>query len=354
MRTSSLSSSLNSAAVLLTMCIPIVTGNCKTPPEGGSPASSEVVIHTLEIKPSHDGVSYDGKFSLLNQGESPLKLHCANGPINQRFLPNNIMFQVLENGVWKKVPSTGLGDIRLCDIPPGIPVELYVNLRPFEEQDEPFKARVIFNWDQFPSDPFTLDWKSDRKAGKFLAAKKAHAERLRSAFIRSGFRPELLNGDDFPTRLINGMIASLAKSGEAGKWFGIYDRKGVEIDATMTWKGDVSIIFSSKGGGGTVGILQWNPENLNRALIENLRKTDGFAEVTVDEKSGKHSGLVIVINPDDPMEPDALEYVVRPFEMRLSVSLAESEAESLPMPKKGEPEKALDSVMDYLKGCLTR
>lgn len=343
-------------AMFLMMSITINTAHCEEPPKDKQAVSPEVEVSTLKIQPSYDGVGYEGIFGFMHHGREPLKMGCSQGRLNTSFLPNNVQFQVLRNGAWTKVDTFSEGYSMSCDIPPGIPCELHVNLSPFKEQDEPLTGRVVFNWDKYFSEPFTLNWKADRKAGKFLASKKAHAERLRSAFLKSGFRPELLKGDDFPLRFVNGMITSLAKSGEIGKWFGI-NKGDLNFDAKMMWKGDVSIIFSSVTVPGRYsGVLRWNPERLSRALIRKLRRTDCIADVTLDTESGKPDGFRIIIDPDDPVDPASseLDFAVRPFAMRLFVSLPENDAESLPMPKKGESEKALDSAMDYLEGCLTR
>lgn len=315
---------------------------------------AKVEVRAKEILPSHDGEGYEGRFLFIHHGMEPLRIDCEEKPVGRRFLPNNVQFQVLKSGVWTQVETTGHGWCSEFDIPSGVPCELDVDLSPFKEEDKPLTGRVIFNWDKYPSEPFVLDWKSDREAGKFLAAKKAHAERLRAAFLKSGFRPELLNGDEFPLRIVKEMIASVTKSGDVGAWFGLIEGD-IEISARIVFKGDVFIRFDSHhhGPGGYYwGFLRWHPDKLSRALIQKLRKADALASVMVDEKYGRPDGFAIWIDPDDPFDPETLEYIVRPFAMDLHLSLADDAA--LPMPTKEESTKAFDSAMDFLEGCLTK
>ena len=313
----------------------------------------KVEVRAMEIRPSHDGENYGGRFLFIHHGKEPLKIDCDERPVDRRFLPNNVQFQVLKSGVWTKVETNGHGWCYDFDIPSGVPCELDVDLSPFEEQDKPLTGRVIFNWDKYPSEPFVLDWKSDREAGKFLAAKNAHAERLRAAFLKSGFRPELLKGDDFLLRIVKDMIDSVTKSGEVGAWFGLVEGD-IEISAKILFKGDVFIRFENHHqdpGAHFWGFFRWHPDKLSRALIQRLKKTDARASVTGDKENRRPDGFFITIDPDAPIDPDTLEYIGKPFEMLLYLSLAKDAA--LPMPTKGESTKAFDSAMDFLVSCLT-
>lgn len=323
------------------------------------PARPKVEVRSVGIRPSHKDQSYTGVFSFIHQGELPLKIDCAERPMGRRFLPNNVQYQVLRNGIWTKVESHGEGWCFDFDIPAGVRCELDVDLSPFKEQDTPLTCRVIFNWDQYPSESFVLDWKSDKMAGKFEAAKKAHADKLRAAFLKSGFRPELLREDEFPLDILKKMIVDFKKSSKIGAWFEFPD--GVlEIEPEILWKGDVYIKFdtsSVRSEGAAVakcwGYIRWNPDKLNRALIQKLRKSANFAGVTVDEEERRPDGFSIKIEPDDdPLDPDTNEYMSRPFAMYLRFSLPKDAV--FTMPKKEDTEKAIDSVMDFLSGCLVK
>ena len=314
---------------------------------------AKVEVRAMEIRPSHDGENYEGRFLFIHHGKEPLKICCSERPEGRRFPPNNLRFQVLTNGVWTRVESYSHGWCSYFAIPSGVPCELDVDLSPFKEQDAPLTGRVIFDWDKYPSEPFVLDWKSDRKAGKFLAAKTAHVERLRAAFLKSGFRPELLKGDDFPRQIVKEMIARTTQSGEVGAWFGRCGGE-IEISAEIRFKGDVFIRIDSplSGPGGHYwGIFCWNPDKLNRRVIQRLRKTDAKAFVTIDESNDRPDGFTMGIDPEAPIDPETLEYIGKPFEMHLYLSLAKDAA--LPMPTKGESTKAFDSAMDFLESCLT-
>lgn len=327
--------------------------SAEEPQKGKDIVPAKVEVRAIEIRPSYDGENYEGRFLLIHHGKDPLKIRCSERPVGRRFPANDIQYQVLKDNVWINVEAYESGWCFAFDLPPDVPCEVKVDLRHFKEQDEPLTGRVILNGDEFPSEPFVLDWKSDREAGKFLAAKKAHAERLRAAFLKSGFRPELLQGDEFPLHIVEEMIAGLIKSGEAGAWFSLIQGK-IEITATIRFKGDVFITFKSSHpgrGGHYSGLLRWNPDKLNRALIQRLRLKDGFTSLDIDEGSGRPRGSSMWINPEAPIDPDTLEYVGKPFQMSLDLWLPDDAA--LPMPAKGAPAKALDSVVGFLEGCLT-
>jgi hypothetical protein len=311
---------------------------------------AKVEVRALEIRPSHDCEDYEGRFLFINHGKKPLTIQCSERPMDRRYLPNDVQFQILKNGVWEKVERFEQGLCWDYDILPGVPCELDVDLRAFKEQNTPLTCRVIFDWDKYPSEPFVLDWKADHEAGRFLAAKKAYVEKLRDAFLKSGFRPELLKGDDFPYQILKKMITAVTKSGEVGAWFGLY-KADIEVSARLFWKGDVFVEFRSLNHDGVKyeGFLQWNPGKLSRAMLQKLRTTS--ARVVVDRReNASPEGVRMVIDPKDEIYPGTFEWIVRPFVMGLSLDLPEDYV--LAMPGEGESMKAFDSVMDFLKSCI--
>lgn len=317
---------------------------------------AKVEVRALEIRPSHDCEGYEGRFLFIHHGKKPLKIDCSERPMDHRYLPNNIQFQILKNGEWTQVKTWENGWCSPFDVPSGIPCELDVDLSPFKEEDSPLTCRVVFNWDKYPSEPFVLDWKSDREKGRFLAAKKAHVEELRAAFLKSGFRPELLQGDDFDLRLIKMLVGEFKKSGKVGGWYNLPE-DDVEIESGLFWKGNVFIRIDgrTRGTGGSSderfwGFIEWNPQKLDRALVHKLRKTDTEGGVTIDEKSARPDGFTVRIEPDDPVDDITLEYIARPFNMFLHFSLPENS--NFPVPEREEEKKALNGIMDFLESSL--
>ncbi|MBN8458313.1 MAG: hypothetical protein J0M04_10815 [Verrucomicrobia bacterium] len=314
---------------------------------------AKVEVRALEIRPSHESEDYEGRFLFIHHGKQPLKIDCFERPMGQRYHPNSIQFQILKNGVWERVETSGHGWCWDYDIPPGVPCELDVDLGAFNEQNTPQTCRVIFNWDKYPSEPFVLDWKADRKAGKFLAAKKAFVDRLRARFLKSGFRPELLKGDEFPRQIGKEMIARVTKTGQVGAWFGLQGGD-LEVETRLFWNGDVFLEFSCLNDDreGYSGTLQWNPESMNRALLQKLRKTDGEAFPEHSDEHDRVNGLIMRINPEYPIIPGTVEYEVQPFIMFLGLTLPKDRVFAEPL--KDECAKVFDAAMDYLEGCLAK
>lgn len=240
------------------------------------PASpGHVELGVLDIRPSFDGESYEGRFRFVNHGTQPLKISGNWKPVNGKFWPTNIQYQILRNGQWEMVRTTSHGLLHPREMLPKTPYEYIVDLGAFDEQDTPLTCRIGVEWDQYWSPPFVLDWKSDRKVGKFLAAKKAHIKMLREAFLKSGFRKELLEDEQFPHHLVKSMLDRMTANGAADRWFGPYRGKLI-VWTSFLPNGNVIVNFDvaadRKDHFNYSGQLQWNPNKLSRNWFQAHRR----------------------------------------------------------------------------------
>ena len=156
----------------------------------------------MDVAPSHDGKSYQARLKLTNRGTEVLRPFGSQIDKNETATAHYLGGDILDHGNWKKI-RTGNECIPMAvEVAPGKTRKFLATCLPFrEEMGSPLTVRI--RWSGLVSEPFTLDWKADRKAGKFVAARKQYIDRLRKLLLKAGFRKNCLQPDDFWEKLID-------------------------------------------------------------------------------------------------------------------------------------------------------
>jgi hypothetical protein len=191
---------------------------------------SSYVFKPVAVSPSPYGEFYHGRFLFINKGKLPVRVSGFDEPVEGKFEPRFLRYQILKEGVWEALPigycATGAMDFA---IKPGQEYEFHDLLTSFPEQDTPLTGRIGFDvptkvvgrWEQYWSQSFVLDWTKDRKSGAFASAKKEHDKKLRTMFSGVGFKEEVVAGEDFCLGIIDTMLRQTPTkaSGDAFKPF---------------------------------------------------------------------------------------------------------------------------------------
>jgi|GEM_PF-1808131 len=298
--------------------------------------NSAYVFKPIAITPSPSGDGYNGRFLFVNQGPSAVMVSGFDKPRGGKFELRFVRYQRLENGVWKDVEvgycGTGAEDFAMK---PGKPYEFHAYLDTFPEQDAPLTARIGFDvsagdeggWIEYWSYPFVLDWKKDRESGEFAKAKKEHYEKLRAAFSKSGFKEELLVGDDFCSRILLSMMNEPGVQEPATSFKPFLGK--LEVFPDLQLDGSVRIDFESEKdpnigsrykGWFRLDPRKFNPQWLSEAVekhIEVVERGDNSTEMKMDDGSSWDSPLYldIICYPGDksnvPTEKEALVLFTR-------------------------------------------
>jgi hypothetical protein len=183
-------------ATLLATALPI---SAEDQPE--TPAKvPKYAFKPIEIKPSPEDGVYEGRFLFINNTAAPVMVPSFDEPVGGRVTPQFLRFQMEKKEGWEEleVGYCGLGD----EIPmaPHKAYEFVVSLSRFDESETPVTGKLGVA--DFWSEPFVLDWRKDRSAGKFAQARQENFAKVRAAFAKAGFKQELLEGDDFCFRLL--------------------------------------------------------------------------------------------------------------------------------------------------------
>jgi hypothetical protein len=199
------------AAAILAGAVPAVAQNQPEEPAAAVKKVGNYVFKPIEIRPSPNGATYEGRFLFINKESSPVEIFGFDEPLDGKFEPQYPAFRVLKDGEWKEFHfgHCGTGAQQFA-MQPGKEYEFITGLWGFDEQDAPLTGKIGVT--DYWSEPFVLDWKKDRSAGKFDLARKENFEKVRAGFAKAGFKQELLAGDDFCTRLLQAMMKeTLAK-----------------------------------------------------------------------------------------------------------------------------------------------
>lgn len=201
------------AAAIFAGAVPVVAQDQPEEPAAAVKKVGNYVFKPIEIKPSPHG-GYKGRFLFINKESSAVKIHGFDEPLDGKFVPRFLQFQVLKEGKWEEIQvgycGTGAQDFAMQ---PGKEYEFIAGLDSFDEQDAPLTGKIGAG--DYWSEPFVLDWKKDRSSGKFDLARKENFEKVRAGFAKAGFKQELLAGDDFCTRLLQAMMKETSAKGMA-------------------------------------------------------------------------------------------------------------------------------------------
>lgn len=200
------------------------------------------VFKPIEIKPYPGGTGYEGRFLFINKEASPVEIFGYHEPLDGKFDLRFVEFQVLKDGKWEAIPvfSCGTG-AQQFSMRPGKEYQFFASLWRFDEQDTPLTGRI--GTDDYWSEPFVLDWKKDRSAGKFDLATKENAEKVRKLFAKAGFKKELLVGDDFCSRLLQEMMKETSAKGMADSFHPFVGK--LDVTPSIQLNGSIRIDFAS-------------------------------------------------------------------------------------------------------------
>jgi hypothetical protein len=200
------------------------------------------VFKPIEIKPSPHDSYYEGRFLFINKESSRVMIFGCDDPLDGKFEPRFLEFQILKNGKWEELPAgycgTGAQDFAMH---PGKEYEFVTMLDYFEEQDAPLTGKIGVNG--YWSEPFVLDWKKDRRAGKFEQARKENFEKTRGLFAQAGFKKELLAGDGYCSRLLQAMMKETSAKDVAGSFHPFAGK--LEVVPSIQLNGSIRIDFTS-------------------------------------------------------------------------------------------------------------
>ncbi len=190
-------------------------GHADEEPERQVASSSNYEFSPIAVTPSPYGEYYHGRFLFINKTPSPVMVSGFDKPVDGKFAPRFVRYQILEDGKWKEIQLGYCGTgAQSFAMKPGNSYEFHDTLSYYPEQDTPLTGRIGFTapagdddgWIEYWSQPFVLDWKKDRESGEFATARKEYYKKLRAVFSKAGFKEELLVGDDFCSRLVLSMM----------------------------------------------------------------------------------------------------------------------------------------------------
>ncbi|MBK1883184.1 hypothetical protein JIN85_12215 [Luteolibacter pohnpeiensis] len=251
---------------------------------------SEVVFKPKEITPSPLGDFYVGWFHFENHSEKPITFTGFGEPKDGQFEPRFVRFEKQVGGKWVDlhIGYDGAGPVE-HSFEPGANGDFWISLDDFAEQDAPLTVRVGLDDGHTSSDitthwsePFVLDWKTDRSAGKFAEARAAHIAKLRQAYLEAGFKKELLDGDDFPGRLVQAIIN--AASTENGPSLKPLKEDLANLTPNLELDGYVDIRLGFNGADGDsqyMGWLSFNPKYKLRKCLDRAKQ--GHIEINRGE-----------------------------------------------------------------------
>lgn len=210
------------------------------------------VFKPVAVNPSPYGEFFHGRFLFINKGTSPVMVSGFDEPVEGKFEPRFLRYQILKEGVWKTLPigycGTGAMDFA---IKPGQEYEFHDLLTSFPEQDTPLTGRIGFDVptkvvgrsEQYWSQSFVLDWTKDRKSGAFAAAKNEHDKKLRTLFSGVGFKEEVVAREDF----FLGFIESMLRQASTQAGGGVFKPFSGKLEGTpvLELDGKIRIDFSS-------------------------------------------------------------------------------------------------------------
>jgi hypothetical protein len=125
---------------------------------------------------------------------------------------------------------------------------------------------------EFTSEPFVLDWAKHRANGAFVAAKKRNFQEVRTGLAKAGFRPELLEADDFCARLLHSAVVEATHPGR-GDVLAKFTEK-LRVTPSVELNGNIRIDFASDDSGPADGSPIYrgfwvlNPKKFNSAWLE--------------------------------------------------------------------------------------
>lgn len=263
-------------ATLLAAALPVAAQDQHAEKPAKAP---EYSFKPIEIKPSPcDGV-YEGRFLFINNTEKPLVVPAFDRPLEGKLVPQFLTYQMQKGGTWSELK------VGYCGLPDEIPMEPHkayefvVSLSRFDESDTPVTGKLGVA--EFWSEPFVLDWKKDRSAGKFAQANQENFAKVRAAFAKAGFKDELLVGDDFCSRLLQSLMKPASEKAVVATFPPFVGRldviPGIDLD------GKIRIDFQSDEvkefdheyqGWFSIDPAKFSPEWFHTALKEDVRISD--------------------------------------------------------------------------------
>lgn len=230
---------------------------------------SDYAFKPIRIEPSLEDGFYTGHFRFINRQSKPVRISGFEKPDHERFAPRFVGFEAIVDGEWKKVPVGYCGTgAQAFAMKSQVPYEFICGLWRFEEQEAPLTARIRID-DDFVSEPFVLDWKNDRANGAFAAARKRNFQKVRAALAKAGFKPELIQGDDFCERLIRSLVTSNEPKRKDG--FAAFNGK-LAVTPVIELNGIIWMEFDSEDAESREiyrGWLRINPNKFSPAWFRN-------------------------------------------------------------------------------------
>jgi hypothetical protein len=280
---------------------------------------SAYVFKPLKILPSAVDGTYVGHFSFVNKGPKPVKVFGADEPDRGRFMPDFVKFEILADGLWKPVPILYCGTgAQQFAMKPKVAYEFVCDLSRLPEQEGPLTARIDASG--FVSEPFVLDWKKDRATGAFAAARKENFKNVRAGFAKAGFKPELLEGDDFCERLLRSML----KPAGPDHGFATFEGK-LDVTPNVEFNGNIRIDFKSNDGQyrgwWVINPGKFTPEWLRKIARNHVqagKRGDHGLQMELDDGSSfwtPDNRLYLSINyvPDDPDKLPTIDQAKQTF-----------------------------------------
>jgi hypothetical protein len=305
--------------------------------------SGRIIFKPIEISPSPNGNDYNGRFQFVNNEPKSVRVSGFGEPKHGRFEPANIKYQVLKGGMWVDIRTTSSGLFLEYDMKPDEPYEFIVELDCFDEQDTPLTARIGLAEGRFWSEPFVLNWKGDRNAGKFASARKENFQKVRDAFAKAGFKEELLVGDDFCSRLLRSMMKEFPADGDAVQFSPFLG--GLDVTPILCLDGTILIDFVSDkkiqhGRPQYDGRFVLDPRRFTRQWFQNAR--DEFVDVKwVDVANWMSMRLYDGSTDTEQEEIFNLQIIYSPIEKSK-------------VPSEDDSKKAFNRVLDALDQWLKK
>jgi hypothetical protein len=259
----------------------------------------------IEVKPSPDDGVYEGRFLFINNTSSPVTVPSLDEPVGSRLAPYFVDFQMRKGNEWSDIETgyCGLAD----DIPlaPHKAYEFVVSLSSFHESETPVTGKIGVG--DFWSEPFVMDWKKDRAAGKFAQAKQANFANARAAFAKAGFKPELLEGDDFCFRLLQVLMKPTSGKTAAEASFPPFAGR-LDVIPRIELDGKIRIDFESDetrnydndyNGWLSLDPARLTPEWFRAAVKEHVsvsQRGDGGVSMELDDGTSWRAPFFLQIN----------------------------------------------------------
>lgn len=317
------------ALILIAGALPVIAQDQPPSP----PTETKYVFKAIEIKPAPDGEDYQGRFLFINKSANPVMISGFDEPINGKFQPRFERFKILKDEKWTELEvgycGTGAEEFAMK---PGKDYQFFPSLS-FDEQETPLTCKVGLG--EYWSEPFVLDWKKDRTEGNFAKARAENFAKVRTQFVKAGFKQELLVGDDFCNRLLKAMMKETAAKDMAASFQPFVSK--LDVTPGINLDGTIRIDFSSDEA------RQYRNEYTGWFSIDPSKLNPNWFRIAV-----KNHVTVTKLRESIVMELDDGENFQAP--MYLSINYASFD--KLKRPSKEDAEKLFQRILSVLDSWL--